>query len=80
MTSRVYIVVRHRKKETNRSNLAVYLDKHKAKARVEELDGAVKYKNRKKIWHNIEKHDVVDSEEQCNNSGGGTTSVEDQED
>ena len=59
---RVYLVVKHRKKEDNPIVLHAYQDKKKAKAKSDELDNAVPTKKKKKIWHTIEKFDVVDTE------------------
>lgn len=57
--TRVHIVVRHIKKEDHRINMSVFFDKHLAKQAAEELDK--QFPADKKIWHVIEKYDVVDS-------------------
>lgn len=60
MGERVYLVVRHKKKkEPFIIVLQAYKDKHKAKAKCDELDTDKKIKS----WHTIEKFDVVDEED-----------------
>lgn len=69
--NRVYLVVRHKKKkEPFVIVLQAYQDKHKAKAKADELDI-----DKKKDWHTIEKFDVVDCEDDLPGTGDSATST-----
>lgn len=56
---RVYLLVKHKKKkEPFVVVLSAFKDKHKAKAKAEEMD----HDTKKGVWHTIEKFDITDWE------------------